>query len=972
MTVEECQPSWKDQLVIMGFPSADIERADQAGVRDVTSALDFITSALTTESADKTDANFTSFAPSAHQNPPFNTGSHHTTSLSNARNSLDHTDIARVPTPDSYSTQGQVIQMHPDPLAEPLIPHPTSQQSPSNSNNNPQKSSPEDDLSRALELSRKDQDEREMAEALKVSKQQEATTAFNADRDPEFMRAIEESIKENQRFTNDRTVSWQSHAFHNNTDGRRVYLDDPVGLRNIGNTCYLNSLLQVYYHLSDFRRAIMSFRPSIPVEPCAPHSCDNDDDITNPSLQNAEGITDDAALERKSETTSDGPRPPTAPASSDTKPDVVMTTPDPGAPSPTRTTANENATTVHGETSVSDKSDNRSERQQRKDKDHASKKHAVEFVIELQRLFAAMALGDQLCIDPTAVARAMRDGDGNPIKIGDQQDASEFNHLFLDIVERGLRSEQADNADGGTNESHGVSNSVERTVEQQTSEPGNAEREETEVAVSKSINLVKDMFTVKFRQEVSHCDTTTADEKNATDSPVGMVSEGETNCIIVDATTSKERDLYSGLEDYAVARIECNASRSAGDTELASKANASTEVVMKESDGQHVSMPTMTSPGMGDKDTAMGSNAMSDIDDAAMGHSRSTSMLKSVWLTKLPPVVVIYLQRVRYIREKLVAEKVHDKYDFGTEIALDRYLEANREASLLARSRVEGIRKERRRLLAMVRKYRNFGDGNPTSKEEEGGGMEADVPMKDAGELFSAGERIRKRLKEAVSVAPDNLFGVDAVSKEQVDYAIGTIDRILEHDRECCEGYERELNALESEADVYRGLGKVQYRLHAVLVHDGAPSGGHYWTFIRDWGMTGKVESNTTDIENTDGKTSLRWNWLKFSDSTVSRVKEEDMLLWSAGGHGRASAYCLIYTAVSCAQPQPGDGVGGVSISEESRALLPAVRLDELFSSRTECIKETVEDVATVVNIDEDVKTPIGPEPLLNNQTWHS
>lgn len=45
----------------------------------------------------------------------------------------------------------------------------------------------------------------------------------------------------------------------------------PCGLKNIGNTCYLNSLLQSYYNLPNFVKAILEFNdngePIIPSKP---------------------------------------------------------------------------------------------------------------------------------------------------------------------------------------------------------------------------------------------------------------------------------------------------------------------------------------------------------------------------------------------------------------------------------------------------------------------------------------------------------------------------------------------------------------------------------------------------------------------------------------------------------------------------------------------------------------------------------
>lgn len=69
-------------------------------------------------------------------------------------------------------------------------------------------------------------------------------------------------------------------------------------------------------------------------------------------------------------------------------------------------------------------------------------------------------------------------------------------------------------------------------------------------------------------------------------------------------------------------------------------------------------------------------------------------------------------------------------------------------------------------------------------------------------------------------------------------------------------------------------LFQLPYRLHAVLVHEGQASGGHYWAYIQD---------------------PKQQRWCKFNDITVSEVTWDEVAHESLGGYRHVSAYCLMY-----------------------------------------------------------------------------
>lgn len=848
MTMEQQRSDLKEALTEMGYEDADVESAIAAGVESVWQAVEYIRSLQLPP--EDTPMNFPALsnpkvtASSTSSHPSQNTG----TQFRTARDSLDGLHGARQNT---------------------ISPNPQT------SNYAIKKAS---EMEQVMEISRKEQDERDLAEAMELSKRAEQSARQNTSDDPQMLRALEESLKDGPHLqVQDRSVTWQRQGYGDGMENLRT-ADEPVGLRNIGNTCYLNSLLQVYYHLPDFRRAILSFRPPEDFE------SKSEQDISyspgqprfqQPVLneQPLDDRNDHERIERVIE----------ASQLKQSFEDFATDEP-PRVSEPPQDDQQQGPDENQQELAAEDT---------KEDWQYSEVTSAVHFVAELQKLFAAMALSNSTCVDPSGVARTMRRPNGDPIVIGAQQDAYEFNHLFLDIVEKGLK---------------GLS-TIEESVEVEAAKNSESQGQDSSFdgmdEAKVSGNIVKDLFTLRFRQELCR----DAHDGNTGERPKGTIRTGETSEIVVNATANEYRSLHSGLDDYAFARIEYEMSQSSEAIACA-----------------------LDPPVVG---------SVPFVDEKRS--ESSTSATKSVWFTRMPPVMVIYLQRITYNKDISQAEKMNEEYKFPCHIYFGRYLDENKAESIRARTTVQRLRRERDHLVSMSKQYENFSSyRNETTKCKVSIGAPTEMDISESASpearsseripratstdassrisdgkiraveqnIFTAFNAVQSRLREGINGSSE-LFAVDGLSREEIEESLDILTRVVQQDRSKYEALQLKTRALdEEEEEAYKELERVKYQLHAVLVHDGGPSGGHYWTFIRNWNA--KEDSHS---------------WMKLSDSVVTHVSEKEMLSWSVGGRSRASAYCLIYAVESSLE---GNYKNGGSISEESRQLLPADRINEV------------------------------------------
>uniref|UniRef100_A0A7N8XZF5 Ubiquitin carboxyl-terminal hydrolase n=1 Tax=Mastacembelus armatus TaxID=205130 RepID=A0A7N8XZF5_9TELE len=281
------------------------------------------------------------------------------------------------------------------------------------------------------------------------------------------------------------------------------------------------------------------------------------------------------------------------------------------------------------------------------------------------------------------------------------------------------------------------------------------------------------------------------------------------------------------------------------------------------------------------------------------------------WFKKLPPVLTFELSRFEFNTQLGRPEKIHKKLEFPQIIYMDRYLHKNIEQTHERRGEVKKMKEQLAVLQQKLECYKNYGSGptkypladmlqfvlefattKPTSvspaedlrpaassptpashplNTDSSEGLVSSVSSCQRTPIYKPFTQCRHPVDCPPHPAPHS------ITEEELHFVKTCLQRWRTE-------VENDINELKASIDrltqmlegmySHNSLCQVPYRLHAVLVHEGQASAGHYWAYIYD---------------------HANKRWMKYNDISITESSWEELERDSFGGMTNASAYCLMY-----------------------------------------------------------------------------
>lgn len=320
--------------------------------------------------------------------------------------------------------------------------------------------------------------------------------------------------------------------------------------------------------------------------------------------------------------------------------------------------------------------------------------------------------------------------------------------------------------------------------------------------------------------------------------------------------------------------------------------------------------------------------AMVEGDIALLPSDRSVKYGQERWFTKLPPVLTFELSRFEFNQSLGQPEKIHNKLEFPQVIYMDRYMYKSKELIRSKRESIWKLKEEIQVLQQKLERYVKYGSGpsrfplpdmlkyviefastKPASESCLSGSAEhmtlplpsvhcpiSDLTAKESSSPKSCSQNAEGSFSSPKDALPNSevMNGPFTSPHSSLEMpapppAPRTVtDEEMNFVKTCLQRWRSEIeqdiqdlkNCISSTTQAIEQmycdplLRQVPYRLHAVLVHEGQASAGHYWAYIYN---------------------QPRQIWLKYNDISVTESSWEELERDSYGGLRNVSAYCLMY-----------------------------------------------------------------------------
>lgn len=224
--------------------------------------------------------------------------------------------------------------------------------------------------------------------------------------------------------------------------------------------------------------------------------------------------------------------------------------------------------------------------------------------------------------------------------------------------------------------------------------------------------------------------------------------------------------------------------------------------------------------------------------------SEDGDVKRSLTLTEIPEILQIHIQRVQYDLQRGVAFKSTQPLPFSEKLYLDRYMETNDEQIIAKRQENAQWKKQIADLKSRLKLI--------TTKNSNG------LTVKDS--LIST-----KSFLESEVIAQNGF----TIQPETINVIQKQIDSI-NHD---LTSLKSQISDLEGKIDQqFESYKKIGYELFAIFIHRGEASYGHYWIYIRD---------------------PKRNIYRKYNDETVTEVQLEE--IFNFNEDNTATPYFVVY-----------------------------------------------------------------------------